>query len=40
MELFANTWFFQLVMICVEEQKISMFALLGSGEAIFFLDVD
>ncbi|PFT17318.1 hypothetical protein COK52_25420 [Bacillus thuringiensis] len=39
-ELFANTWFFQLVMICVEEQKISMFALLGSEEAIFFLDVD
>ncbi|OTX78885.1 hypothetical protein CBR56_16040 [Bacillus thuringiensis] len=39
-ELSANTWFFQLVMICVEGQKISMFALLGSGEVIFFLSVD
>ncbi|MFE7695240.1 hypothetical protein ACFU39_18975 [Bacillus tropicus] len=27
-------------MICVEGQKINMFALLGSGEAIFFLNVD
>ncbi len=39
-ELSANNWFFQLVMICVEGQKINMFALLGSGEAIFFLNVD
>ncbi|MGG1893056.1 MULTISPECIES: hypothetical protein [Bacillus cereus group] len=27
-------------MICVEGQKINMCALLGSGEAIFFLNVD
>jgi len=27
-------------MICVEGQKINMFVLLGSGEAIFFLNVD
>ncbi|GAB6477885.1 hypothetical protein bcgnr5371_49130 [Bacillus cereus] len=39
-ELSANNRFFQLVMICVEGQKINMFALLGSGEAIFFLNVD
>ncbi|AAS39721.1 MULTISPECIES: hypothetical protein [Bacillus] len=39
-ELSANNRFFQLVMICVEGQKINMFVLLGSGEAIFFLNVD
>ncbi|MCR6799687.1 hypothetical protein NHG42_20195 [Bacillus paranthracis] len=39
-ELSANNRFFQLVMICVEGQKINMFALLGSGEDIFFLNVD
>lgn len=39
-ELSANNRFFQLVMICVEGQKINMCALLGSGEAIFFLNVD
>ena len=39
-ELSANNRFFQLVMICVEGQKINMFALLGSGEAVFFLNVD
>ena len=39
-ELSANNRFFQLVMICVEGQKINMCALLESGEAIFFLNVD
>ncbi|HHP5739876.1 TPA: hypothetical protein ACSC8Z_004082 [Bacillus paranthracis] len=39
-ELSANNRFFQLVMICVEGQKINMCALLESGEVIFFLNVD